>query len=212
MDIVKIVDEYMSQNSYVIVEGEDAILIDAGVYVNKIEEALKMFSPKPTLRGVLLTHAHFDHIRELDNILKKYECPAYIFKAGKSMLYKEDQNMSIMDMPFKIKERKGIKTFVDGQGLEFGNLKVICYNTPGHSIDSSCFVIDDNMFTGDTVFKVECGRYDLYSGDENMLRISLERIKNELSKDVEHFYAGHGPNFNKSEMEYNISRLLGEDF
>lgn len=211
MDIVKIVDENMSQNSYLIIDNEDAVLIDAGVYVNKLEESLKMFLPKPTLKGVLLTHAHFDHIRELDNILSKYKCNAYIFKSGKPMLYKEDENMSILDRPFKIKEKKNIKTFEDGQELEFGGIKVTCYNTPGHSIDSSCFVVDDNMFTGDTVFKVEVGRCDLFSGDEKMQGISLARIRDTLSDGIKHFYPGHGANFTKPELDYNITRILGED-
>jgi glyoxylase-like metal-dependent hydrolase (beta-lactamase superfamily II) len=67
------------------------------------------------------------------------------------------------------------------------------------------------MFTGDTVFRVEVGRTDLYSGDENVQRISLERIVNTLSNGVENFYAGHGTNFNKEELNYNISRILGDD-
>lgn len=210
MDIIKIVQEKMSQNSYLVVNDEDAILIDAGVYVSAIEENLKMFDTKPKLRAVLLTHCHFDHIKELDNILAKYDCPAYIFKAGKTMLYDEKQNLSIMENPFKIKTKKNIKTFVDGQDLNFGSINVICYNTPGHSVDSSCFVINDNMFTGDTVFKVEVGRCDLYSGDENKQRISLERIKNTLAQGIEHFYAGHGANFTNEELQYNINRVLGE--
>ena len=210
MDIIKIVQEKMSQNSYLVVSGEDSILIDAGAYVSAIEENLKMFDAKPKLRAVLLTHCHFDHIRELDNILAKDDCPVYIFKAGKTMLYDEKQNLSIMENPFKIKTKKNIKTFVDSQDLNFGSINVKCYNTPGHSIDSSCFVINDNMFTGDTVFKVEVGRCDLYSGDENMQRISLERFLNTLTEGVEHFYAGHGANFTNEELQYNINRVLGE--
>ena len=212
MDIVKIVDEYMAQNSYVVIDGEDAVLIDAGVYVNKVEEVLKMFTPKPVLRAVLLTHAHFDHIREHNNIIAKYKCQAYICKSGKPMLYKEDMNMSILDTPIKVKAKRAIKTFVDGANLDDGNLTFACFNTPGHSIDSSCYVVGDNMFTGDTVFKVGVGRYDLYSGDENVLRISLERIKDTLSMDINNFYPGHGANFDKSELDYNISRTLEVGF
>ena len=210
MDIIKMVADKMSQNSYLIIEGEDAILIDAGVFVKQIEENLKMFSPKPTLKGVLLTHSHFDHIAELDNILAKYKCPAYIYKAGKTMLYDEKKNLSYIDMPFKIKAKKDVKTFLDSDPLAFGDIEVVCYNTPGHSIDSSCFVIGDNMFTGDTVFKIEVGRTDMFSGDENVQRISLERIKNTLSEGINHFYAGHGANFDNDDLKYNINRVLGD--
>jgi len=211
MDIIKIVADKLTQNSYLVVEGEDAILIDAGTFVSKIEENLKVFSPKPTLKGVLVTHCHFDHVAELDNILAKYKCPAYIYKAGKTMLYDEKKNLSYLDaVPFKIKAKKDIKTFLDGECLTFGNIEVNCFNTPGHSIDSSCFVIDDNMFTGDTVFKIEVGRTDLYSGDENVQRISLERIRNRLSEGINQFYAGHGANFDNDDLKYNINRILGD--
>lgn len=211
MDIVKMVQEKMAQNTYLVVDGEDAILIDAGVFVSDIEAHLKVFSSKPHLRAVFLTHCHFDHIQELDNIVKKYGCPVYIFKAGKTMLYSEEQNLSFLDKPFKIKERKLVKTFKDGEEFEFGAIKLTAYNTPGHSIDSSVFVVGDNMFTGDTVFRVEVGRTDLYSGDESVQRISLERILNTLSTGVENFFAGHGSNFTSEELKYNITRILGDN-
>ena len=210
MDIIKIVEETMGQNSYLVVEGEVAVVIDAGVFVSKIEENLKLFSPKPKLEAIILTHSHFDHIRQLDNIVAKYGCPVYIYKDGKPMLYDENKNLSFLDVPFKIKTRKGVKTFLDGDTLKFGDIEVKCFNTPGHSIDSSCFVIEDNMFVGDTVFRVEVGRTDLYSGNDNMQKISLERIRDVLSENVQNFYSGHGPNFDRDDLKYNIDRLLGE--
>lgn len=211
MDIVKILQEKMSQNTYLVIDDSDAILIDSGASVDMIEENLRVFSPKPRVKAVFVTHAHFDHILNLDSILKKYDCPAYIFKSGKSMLFDEKQNLSKMDESFKIKTRKNIKTFADGQIIEIGTMKIHCYNTPGHSQDSSCFVIDNNMFTGDTIFKIEVGRTDLFSGDSTQQRISLERLKNDLSSGIVQFYPGHGPNFDLNDLIYNIDRILGEN-
>ena len=210
MDIIKIVQEKMSQNTYLIVKDDkDAVLIDAGVYVGQIEEHLKMYAHKPKIHAVLLTHSHFDHIEELDNIVNKYGCEVYIHETGKKHLSDPNKNLSCLDVPFKIKT-KGIKTFVDGEELNFNNINVICYNTPGHSVDSSCFVIGDNMFTGDTVFKVEVGRTDLFSGSSNVQRITLERIRDELSESIKMFYPGHGPNYDRDDLEYNLQRTLGE--
>lgn len=212
MDIVKIVEEKMSQNTYVIVEEETktAVIIDAGASIEKIEEHLNMFGVKPKVRAILLTHSHFDHIRELDAMLKKYDCKAYICKMGKEMLYDKEKNLSFLEEPFVIKNKKNIETFVDGDVLTFGNMDFVCYNTPGHSVDSSCFALLDNLFTGDTIFKVGVGRTDMYSGDENVMRITLKRMLEEMS-DIEHFYAGHGVNFDKDDFEYNITRMLGEE-
>ena len=211
MDIVKIVSEKMSQNTYLVMLDEDAIIIDAGVHVSTIEENLKMFFPKPKVKAIFLTHCHFDHISELDNMVAQYKCDVYINKAGKPMLYDENKNLSYLDVPFKIKTKKEVKTFLDGEVVNIGNIEVKCYNTPGHSIDSSCFVIGDNMFTGDTIFKVEVGRTDMFSGNSDVQRISVERLRDELSEGINHFYAGHGPNFDNDDLKYNISRVLGED-
>lgn len=214
MDIVKIVEEKMGQNTYVVIdeESETAVIIDAGAQVELIEEHLNMFTIRPTVKAVLLTHAHFDHIRNVDAYIKKYDCKAYICESGKEMLYDKDKNLSYLDEdPFVIKSKKDILTFVDGDMLTFGNLDFICYNTPGHSVDSSCFAITDNLFTGDTVFKVGVGRTDMFSGNEDVLKISLTRLRDELVQDVNHFYAGHGPNFDKDDFEYNVGRVLGEE-
>jgi len=67
------------------------------------------------------------------------------------------------------------------------------------------------MFTGDTVFKVDVGRTDMFSGDSNMQKISLERILNECSIGIKNFYAGHGVNFNDEELKYNLTRILGDN-
>ena len=210
MKIIKIINEKYQQNNYLIVNGEDAFLIDASAYVSLVEENLKIFNPKPKLRGIFLTHEHFDHISELDNLVAKFGCPVFIHDNGKNSLYKESENLSILDVPFKIKEKKQIKTFEDGDEFTVGDMVIKCCHTPGHSRGSSCFIVNDNMFVGDNVFKMDIGRNDLFGGDKNIQKISLERIKNELSVDIQNFYPGHGVNFNKSDLEYNLNHFAGE--
>ena len=211
MKIIKIVSDYFNQNSYLIVEGKDALLVDAGVFVKDIEESLKLCTEKPQLRGVLLTHEHFDHIKELDNIMSKYSCPAYIHESGRDNLFDEEKNMSIMDTPFKIKNKKDVKKFKDGEILKIGEIAISCHHTPGHSMGSSCFVVDNNMFTGDTIFKVGYGRNDLFGGDEFVQKVSLEKLRNNLIGNIENFYPGHGANFEKVDIEYNLKHFFGEE-
>lgn len=210
MKIIKLVNEQDMQNNYIVATDTTAILIDGNAMVSQIEENLKMLDNKLKLSAIFLTHEHFDHIRQVDNLIAKYKCPVYISKLGKNNLYSPDKNVSVLDTPFKVTNKRQIKTFKDNEELIVGDLTVKCYLTPGHSMGSACFVIDDNMFTGDTVFKVSVGRSDLFGGDEAVQKISLIRIKNELSENVENFYSGHGANFNKSEMEYNVDNFLGE--
>ena len=105
MKIIKIVNEHYGQNNFLCVEGSEAILIDASANVSQIEENLKMCGEKPKLLAILLTHEHFDHIAELDNLVAKYSCPVFIHKLGKANLYDEKHNLSTLDRPFKIKTK-----------------------------------------------------------------------------------------------------------
>ena len=213
MDIIKIVSEKnkesVSQNNYLVVLGKDAIMIDASASVKAVKENLNLYNGVK-LRAIFLTHCHFDHIAELDNLIEHFDCPVYIHKNGKSSLYKVEENLSFLDEPFKIKNRKNIKTFVDGDTMDYGDIHIQCYLTDGHSKDSSCFVIGDNMFTGDTVFKVCVGRVDMFGGNEFVQRISLQRIRDELSRGVNNFYSGHGANFDYDGMKYVIDSVLGD--
>ncbi len=211
MDILKIVEEKMGQNTYIISDEKVAVIIDAGASLESIEEHLKMFQPKPKVKAVFLTHAHFDHIRNLDAILEKYDCQAYIFRSGKEHLFDAKKNLSVMEEPSVIKSKKRIETFEDGDHFEFGDININCYNTPGHSIDSSVFVINDNMFVGDTVFKVGLGRTDMFSGNENVQVISLRRLIDTLIEGINTFYPGHGENFDLEDLQYNIERHLGDN-
>lgn len=210
MKIIKIVNEKYLQNNYLVIDNESAVLIDASAEISQVEENLNIYKPKATIGAIFLTHCHFDHIGELDNLCEKYNCPVYIHKLGKPSLYKPTENMSTLDTPIKIKQRKMIKTFVDGEEISVGSIKVQCYLTAGHSHDSSCFRINDNLFTGDTVFKVDIGRSDLFGGDQKVQKISLERIKNDLAKDINVCYAGHGANFDYDDLIFNINHFLGE--
>ena len=211
MKIIKIINEKNGQNNYLIIDQEDAILIDASATVSQIEENLKISSEKETLRAIFLTHEHYDHIIELDNLVAKYNCPVYIHALGKPNLYHEDKNLSILDKPFKIKTKRNIKTLKDSEEIQIGNIIVKCYHTPGHSMGSSCFVVDNNMFVGDTVFKVDIGRYDLFGGDKNVQAISLNRLLTDLSCGIDNYYAGHGANFDYNDLEYNLNHYLGEN-
>ena len=123
-------------------------------------------------------------------------------------MYRENQNLSVLDKSFKIKEKKLVKTFKDGAEFDIGDIHIKCYHTPGHSQGSSCFVIEDNMFVGDTVFKTDIGRHDLFGGNEDVHKISLIRIKQDLSNNINNFYAGHGANFNMNDLQYNLDFYL----
>ena len=211
MKIIKIVSEKYMQNNYLVAGENDAVLIDASASIEQVKENLRISASNPKLRAILLTHEHFDHIFELDNLVNKFDCPVYIHAKGKPCLYKSSQNLSDIEEPFVIKEKKRIKTIKDGEEIKLEDFSIKAFHTPGHSLGSTCYLIEDNLFVGDTVFRVDVGRYDMYGGDANVQKITLQRLLTDESMHAEHYYAGHGSNFERDDLEYNINRVLGEN-
>ena len=114
-----------------------------------------------------------------------------------------DSNLNLsqyMDNPITIKQADIIFDKEEVKETSFCKYKVI--HTPGHSKGSICILIDDILFSGDTVFKYSIGRTDLPDGNYNELMQSLEKIK-KLSKNIT-IYPGHGPVTTlKEELENN---------
>jgi len=114
-----------------------------------------------TVRGILLTHHHYDHTDGVPVILKKISVPVYIHEADASLLtFKSEQ----------------IQSVAEGQTLSIGGLEVKCLHTPGHSAGGLCFLIEGHLFTGDTLFIDACGRTDLIGGNARQMAQSLKRI------------------------------------
>lgn len=197
------------ENNYLVVDGETAILVDASANIDEIEKNLDMFNPRPEIKAILLTHAHFDHIFNLDELIAKYNCDVYTNTFGKDILSTEENMSQMLGYQLKIKDKKHLKVFKDAQELKVGSMNIACYLTPGHSRDSAVFKIEQNLFVGDSVFKSAIGRTDLIGGNAQVLKISLLRIRDELSSDTSSIYAGHGENFDKTILDNVITYYIG---
>lgn len=114
------------------------------------------------VEGVLITHKHFDHTGALDELLKDYDVVVY----SKDNLKEGITNIS--DFTFEV------------------------IYTPGHTIDSVTYYFgkDKMMFTGDFLFKNNIGRCDLPTGDFDMMKKSLSKIKKYKVDTI--IYPGHG--------------------
>ena len=65
----------------------------------------------------------------------------------------------------------------EGDTLELGDLKLEIMHTPGHTKGSMCILVNEIMFSGDTLFAGSMGRTDLYSGDSDRMKASLKKLK-----------------------------------
>lgn len=189
----------------------DAILIDCGDNAKKIISVLE--SNKLKLKGILLTHGHFDHIHACHEVKAYADVPIYAGKNEIPLLKNSYMNRSgvLGRMPVNLEIDIA---FEDGEIFEFSGHKLKVLFTPGHTYGSVCYYNEEGgiLFTGDTLFLLSVGRTDLKTGSYAQLVESLLNILYKLPKDVV-VYPGHGPETSigfeiKNNPEINIDTDL----
>lgn len=175
-------------NCYILDDGDEGIVIDAGVESTDVMKAIEESNLK--IKYIILTHGHIDHICHVDDLREKTGAKVIINKFDAVCLNDSRLNGSIFFTDAKV--FKAADGFVeDGDILEAGNLKFQIIHTPGHNPGCICIKVGDFVFTGDTLFKRGIGRTDLPGGDFESL---ADSIKNKLFKlpDETKVYPGHG--------------------
>lgn len=144
-----------------------------------------------TVKAVLLTHGHFDHIMGLDRFLEEFPAPVYACAAEKELLESPQLNSSsgMLGQPYTFHGAQYVK---DGDLLEIAGMKIQVIQTPGHTIGGCCYYIADEqtLFSGDTLFRASIGRTDLPTGSMSALvRSVTEKIL--VLPDETRVYPGH---------------------
>ncbi|MFU8793688.1 MAG: MBL fold metallo-hydrolase [Acholeplasmataceae bacterium] len=152
-------------HTYLICRFDTCYLIDPAHSYEAISKQLE----SKTLAGILLTHAHNDHI----DLIGYFDVPIYIHKEDAYLLF-EDKYNGYHDhkRPFNRKQLD-LKLISDHMRLPLADQFVEVIHTPGHTKGSVCYLYDDKLFTGDTLFKDSVGRHDLHSGSLADLKKSI---------------------------------------
>ncbi len=204
MEVIRLKEKEFKANNYLVIEGKIAVLIDASVGADEINEKLLEFDAK--LKAIFITHAHFDHILSLDSLINAFDCPVYLNKEGLESLYDEEKNISKEYKPLTISDKSHIKTFGKFEEIKVDDLTINAYQTAGHSECSSIFEIGDYLFTGDTLFKGFIGRNDLWNSNVSHQQQTLRFLKGFHKKEV--YYSGHGIHFNYDDAIRTIDKYL----
>ena len=137
--------------------------------------------------AVLLTHGHFDHVGGVEAIVKATGCALWMREADYTQ-FKTPENdffYPIHDCDFT-----EVQLCEEGEHIHAGGLTFTVMETPGHTWGSVCYLCENALFSGDTLFAGSCGRTDLPGGDGQTIVLSLERLA-ELEGDYT-VYPGHG--------------------
>lgn len=193
----------LQTNCYIVTD-EDGIgvVIDPGFEEWKISEIINKNEFK--IDYIILTHGHYDHFSAAAKLKENTGAKIVIHKKDNDMLNNADLNLLCWFNILKDKNLCSDLTVDEGDLLTAGSLNFSFIHTPGHTKGSMCVIIEDCIFSGDTLFYRDAGRTDLPEGSHEDLINSFKKLK-ELKGDYK-VYPGHleptNLNFEKQNNHY----------
>ena len=174
-------------NCYVVADEKSlkCAVIDPGADVYEILDFME--SLKLKCEAILLTHAHFDHVGAVEDLMEETGAPLYICK--------KDCGVPIGSWGDVYNAPEGAKFYSEGQIVSVADIFFAVMETPGHTPGSVCLMCTQEgeeykvLFTGDTLFRDSCGRTDFASSDPAAMMNSVRRLS-QLPDDYE-VYPGH---------------------
>lgn len=190
--IRKYLMESFGENTYLVFESDsrEAVIIDPGAPPNEMISDLEKDDLE--VKYILLTHAHIDHVLGVEAVK---ECTnAKLFLGESDLPYlaalPEQSRFVGVEAPFDSIAHDGV--IKDGDIFTIGGIEIKAIETPGHSAGGVTFLIENNVFVGDTLFSGSVGRVDLPGGSWDILSKSIHEKLLTLDRDTV-VYCGHGP-------------------
>ena len=192
MKVTKVEIGTLRTNAYVIVDeftGTGAV-IDPALYVPQLTNAIKESGMK-SLKYILITHGHSDHILGVYDLKKEYpDAIVVIGEEDDECLYSTSHSLA-NDLGIEQHAMHADMLVKEGDELALGEHLIKVINTPGHTPGSICFLVGNLMFSGDTLFCRTCGRTDFFRGNPKDMKNSIDKLGH-LNGDYI-VYPGHGP-------------------
>ncbi len=195
MKIEQYVTNIYNSNVTIVEKAGHILIIDSGLDPSKVKEIVK----ERVVDGILLTHGHYDHSAFCNEYSRLFKTKIYASQNIKDTLKDKE---AIYSPKGEIIDNFENFVFLKGDcTIKIGDFEVKCYNCPGHSKCSECYIIENTLFSGDVIFKKSFGRYDLKGSNKEELLKSLLKIE---QLDFDEVYCGHGEKSNKEEQLYNF--------
>jgi len=175
----------------------EGVLIDPGDEVDDLLEIVQ--AQRLTIKYVLLTHAHFDHIVGVDVAREATHAPAGLHPDDNDLYERAPEQGELFGM--RVDQPGPVDFFYRGTDpMAFGRYEVRPHHTPGHSPGGVCLQVGragdpthgNLLIVGDTLFAGSIGRTDLFGGDLDELLASIRTVLFAFGDDAV-VWPGHGP-------------------
>lgn len=137
------------------------------------------------VEGALITHGHFDHCNAVEALLVKRNMPIYVHPKELDYIDKGAPRGLFLELP-----KDQVRPVASGDKLKLGNTEITFLHTPGHTPGSQCFLVNEQLLSGDTLFLGTCGRCDLPGSSPADLFRSLNGVIGRLPSTTV-LYPGH---------------------
>ncbi|MGL5614734.1 MAG: MBL fold metallo-hydrolase [Sarcina sp.] len=188
-------------NCYIIENDGLCYIVDPGYEKERVIDYIK--NKGLSVKGILLTHGHIDHIGAIDS----FDVPVYLHEVEYEILVDNHKNgfeFYGREKPYNLEDIKVIK-IDENKKFTLGNKVIEVVFTPGHTIGGVCYKIDNDLYTGDTLFKETVGRWDFPTGNLEVLKKSIVNLVDSMDDEVR-IHPAHGDSstigYEKKENEY----------
>ncbi len=147
------------------------------------------------ITGILVTHTHYDHVNGVESLLQATDAKVYVNKEETAFLKSSRADSTGIFINISAPNLASVS---GGDKIKVGNVAIEFIHTPGHTPGSQCFLVNNHLVSGDTLFIGYCGRCDLPGGNPDQMYESLTQKLAKLGDDVL-LYPGH----NYSEVPVN---------
>ena len=186
-------------NCYIVWEesSQSCAIIDPGYEAEVVLEQVSRLGL--SVDAVLLTHGHFDHVGAVEQIVKATGCKLWMNESDWSQ---KKSPITAYMYPLANCDFTEVWFCEDQEQITAGGVTFLTLHTPGHTHGSVCYLAENALFSGDTLFAGSCGRTDLPGGNWETIRSSLQRLSC-LESDYRVF-PGHGESTTlAAEKQYN---------
>jgi hydroxyacylglutathione hydrolase len=192
MKIVQVPVGGIEANAYIVYkEGSGkAFVVDPGAECTNIMAQLDDCGIDEVTH-ILLTHGHFDHVGAVAEMKRATGAKVCIHTRDIDML-KSPKSSFAAKMGIHVPPCEPDMILKGGEKIDAAEMDVFVLHTPGHSGGSVCYLAEDALFAGDTLFYMACGRTDLPGGSDTEYANSLNTVLRSLKRDYI-IYTGHGP-------------------